>query len=141
MISFFRRRSIARTLALGAVSVLLVLPASPAHAAAGAGVAVSDGPVPWVTQGVCTGQAVITDGRTMTLVVEGEATSQGPAIDTGMVCHVYVGGIHRGDVGGTGIGPAAAAAGTLTNLPIGVYTFCVEVWSVYLTGAAHKRCH
>lgn len=141
MRSFLTKKSITRTILMGAVSMALVLPMSPAHAAAAAtGIARPDDGTPWFASGVCVAESVGTDGRTMRLVVEGQATSQGPAIDTGLVCHVYVNGSHVGSVGGTGIGPAAAAAGVVGPVPIGPYDLCAEVWSVYPTGSAHSTC-
>ncbi|MDQ3952736.1 MAG: hypothetical protein M3279_07225 [Actinomycetota bacterium] len=140
MRSFLTKKSITRTLLLGAVSAAFVLPASPAHAVAAVGIGYADDGSPWMVSGVCTGQAVSTNGETMTLVVEGAATSQGPAIDTGIICHARVNGVYAGAVGGTGIGNAAAAAGRLEDLPLGGYTFCAEVSSVYLNSSARSSC-
>ena len=136
---FLRKRTITSVLVLGVLASVLLI-ASPAHAVVGTGIGISDGPVPWTVAGVCTGQAATTNGSSLTVVVEGEATSQGPAIDTGIICHLYQNGVRKGTVGGTGIGVAAVAAGTVNGLSLAPYTFCAEVTAVYLTGSARSTC-
>lgn len=141
MRSFLSKKSLTRTLLMGAVATAFVLPSTPAHAAAAAtAIARPDDGSPWITTGSCVAQSAGTDGRTMRLVVEGQATSQGPAIDTAIICHIWVNGSYEGSIGGTGIGPVAAAANVTDPLPIGSYDLCAEVLSVYLTGSAHKGC-
>lgn len=143
MRSFLNKKSFTRTLLLGAVSAAFVLPASPAHAAAAA-IGIADAPsgtpgVTWKTTGACAGEAVSTDGRTMTVVVQGQAVAAGPAIDTAMTCVIYAGG-QRHELGGVGVGPAGAVVNAKTGLPLGPYTFCVELHTTYLTGNATKTC-
>lgn len=144
MRSFLSKKSITRTLLLGAVSAAFVLPSSPAHAAAAA-IGEADAPsgvpgVTWKTAGGCVGQSVSVDGNTMTLAIEGQSVASGPALDTLIICHAYVEGRKVGTVSGVGIGPGAVAAGQLSGLDIGSYSFCVEVHTNYLTGSAHKYC-
>lgn len=143
MRSFVSKKSITRTLLLGAVSAAFVLPASPAHAAAAA-VGVADRPsdvpgVNWTTAGSCVGEAVSTDGRYMTVVVEGQALAAGPAIDTAISCILYAGG-GRYQLGGVGVGPTGAVVNAQTSVPLGPYSFCVQLHTTYLNGSATKNC-
>lgn len=144
MRSFLSKKSITRTLLLGAVSAAFVLPSTPAHAAAAATgevYAPSDVPgVNWTSVGSCVGQSASIDGNTMTLAVEGQAVASGPAIDVAIVCHAYVNGGHVGARGGVGVGPVGAVAGAITGVPIGPYSFCVELHVTYPNGSAHKYC-
>lgn len=144
MRSFLSRKSITRTLLLGAVSAALLIPGSPAHAAAASfSYAEMDSGVPgvtWGTSGSCVGEAVSTNGSTMTLLVEGQAVAQGPAIDTAISCHVFVDGEHYGEVGGIGAGPVGVVAGQKGGLPLGPYYFCVETHTTYPDGMSHSWC-
>lgn len=144
MRSFISKKSITRTLLLGAVSAALLLPSTPAHAAAAATGEV-EAPsgisgVNWTTVGSCVGQSASTNGSTMHLAVEGQAVASGPAIDVAIVCHAYVNGNYVGARGGVGIGPVGVVAGVITDVPIGPYSFCVELHVTYPNGSAHKYC-
>lgn len=144
MRSFLNRKSFTRTLLLGAVSAAFVLPGSPAHAAA-AGFSYAERPsgipgVNWGTSGSCVGTAVSTNGQTMTLVVEGQAVAQGPAIDTAIACHIIVNGQHYGQIGGVGAGPVGAVVGQKGGLPIGPYEFCVETHTTYTDDIVDSWC-
>ncbi|HYO60961.1 MAG TPA: hypothetical protein VEU29_03580 [Actinomycetota bacterium] len=143
MRSFLNKKSITRTVLLGAVSMAFILPSSPAHAAQAA-VGEADAPsgvsgVEWKTTGSCVGEAVSRDGSTMTVVVHGQSVAAGPAIDTAIACVIYAGG-QRHELGGVGVGPAGAVVNAVTDLPLGPYRFCVELHTTYLNGIADKTC-
>jgi hypothetical protein len=90
--------------------------------------------------GECTAVGVVKSPSTMDLVVEGHATVAG-AIDVSIVCHVWQDfGPHR-DIGGTGAGPVAAAAGTALNFRLDTYHICAEVFITTLSGGRHFPCH
>lgn len=126
---------------IGVVGLMTaIVPGSPAHATAQADVVTVN--VPGAT-GIaeCTAVGVTTNASSMDLVVRGTATIAG-ATNVSLLCHVWQTSPsarhrHVGGVGGPGV---AVAAGTATNMHLGAYSICAEVFIVTPTGGAHIPC-
>ena len=124
--------------AAGAVPILL-LGATPAHAAADVGIAFADGPVPWALTAECSVVAGYTTNATsVTFVIKATAHAEGVAIGTQVGCTVYkedgttVGGCSRALPG-----PTRVCEDLSVTVPIGdVPSFCVTASALYATGIA-----
>lgn len=73
------------------------------------------------------------------IAVAGSAVVEGPALDTRLVCRVFVDGVHVGSVEGAGAGPVGVAVGAISGAPRGVVTSCAEVWYVSNEGSIPER--